>query len=548
MKNVKTLLFLCWFFLLATFCTAHIGSPGIVYEGWAGKYKVLINIMPPDVIPGVAKTSITIETGQIQKVILFPVYWTAGEKCAPKVDEALPSPMMANTYEGAVWLMERGTTSIAVEIEGSLGKEKVIVPMVAVSTAKKEMDATLGWTLAGLGFLLFVMMVTIIGASMSDGLAKPNTELSEKLKRKKIIGMVVAAVAFFVILWGGKSWWDSEAENYKRFMYQPYQATAKVKMIDNVPIIELEVDSNSVKGRWLSFLVPDHGKLMHLFLVRAGTMDAFAHLHPIRKDTLHFESVLPPLPAGKYLVYADIVRFPGQPHTIADTLEILENQSTVQLVSREVGNRKASDSDDTYVITNPLNSQKPTLVSAEMTICGSPGVKTYLQDSSTVIWEENPALEAGKLYPLKFSIQAPKSAPTKLEPYLGMMGHAAVVKDDGTVYIHLHPTGNYSSAAQQILEARINTDEAKFSRQFPQNKVFRDSIDQLLAQMDTMTETQKNDYFMKEMNHASNDSTHQDHASVSFPYTFPKAGNYRIWIQVKRNGRILTGVFDAKVN
>jgi hypothetical protein len=34
---------------------------------------------------------------------------------------------------------------------------------------------------------------------------------------------------------------------------------------------------------------------------------------------------------------------------------------------------------------------------------------------------------------------------------------------------------------------------------------------------------------------------------VSFPYGFPKAGEYRIFVQIKRAGHIETGVFDTEV-
>ena len=285
-------------------------------------------------------------------------------------------------------------------------------------------------------------------------------------------------------------------------------------------------------------------------------MDAFAHLHPIRKDSVTFESKLPSLPAGKYLIYADVVRYPGQPHTIVDTLEITASQANIfsgeglnkdkeVTENSRVSATKSTDIDDTYVVTNPLNSSTPLVSDQAITICGAPGVKTYLQDSTVVVWEETPDLEVGKLYPLRFSVQAPRNEPTKLEPYLGMMGHAVVIKDDGSVYIHLHPTGNYSAAAQQILQARIASDDNKFTRQLPKNKAFMDSIDRVLARLDTMNEVQKSEFYMQGMSHI--DSTHTDHASVSFPYTFPQAGNYRIWIQIKRNGKILTGVFDAKV-
>ena len=51
------------------------------------------------------------------------------------------------------------------------------------------------------------------------------------------------------------------------------------------------------------------------------------------------------------------------------------------------------------------------------------------------------------------------------------------------------------------------------------------------------------------MDHQSmkHDSSRKLPAEVSFPYGFPQAGDYRLFIQIKRHGLVETGIFDAHV-
>ena len=41
---------------------------------------------------------------------------------------------------------------------------------------------------------------------------------------------------------------------------------------------------------------------------------------------------------------------------------------------------------------------------------------------------------------------------------MGMMSHAAVLRSDNKVFAHLHPTGNYSMAAQMIFDDKIKSE------------------------------------------------------------------------------------------
>ncbi len=545
----KTLLFLSFLFV-SNFADSHIGSPGVTFEGKAGNYSVMVLITPPEVIPGTAIINIYLKSSGIESIWAKPIYWYAGSKGTPSADEMKPVPNETGHYQGLVWLMDSGTSGINIEVKGSAGIGQLLVPVMAVSTIQKDMPSGLGWILFGLCMLLVVLMITIISASVSDGLLKHSEAITKNEIRKRWIGASVSTVLLITILWGGKTWWDSWASDYKRFLYKPLRATSTLIQHGGRTMLEFKIDTTKQASlnftRKLSSVVPDHGKLMHMFMVRAGSMDVFAHLHPQRIDSATYITPLPALPNGKYLIFADITRLSGFSETIPDTVDI-DNKMPITLVSND---SLSMNRDDTYFVTNPIETKSsvPTITQG-IVICGKPGIKTSLPDGSTAVWEQNvnePFL-SGKLYELSFSILDENNKPADLQPYLGMMGHAVVMKDDGSVYIHLHPVGSYSMASQQTIQSRIDKVTGPMNwNKLTKASVFMDSINQVVAHLEALSEEERNKQLMGSMIHQL-DSSHSGHSTVTFPYAFPTPGNYRIWIQMKRNGKILNSAFDAIV-
>ena len=91
-----------------------------------------------------------------------------------------------------------------------------------------------------------------------------------------------------------------------------------------------------------------------------------------------------------------------------------------------------------------------------------------------------------------------------------MQAHAMIEEKNGRVFTHLHPFGNISMASQQRFVQRERTRSGK-----PNFEV-------------VCGLPNKGD-------------------GIVFPYEFPRPGLYRIWVQVKAHGRIMTGIFDAQV-
>src|SRR5262249_47035151 len=155
--------------------------------------------------------------------------------------------------------------------------------------------------------------------------------------------------------------------------------------------------------------------------------------------------------------------------TIKDTLSLAEP------VKGEVIPR---DPDEAYAYALPNNLiDNPYRNDDNAIICGKPGKGVRMKDGSDMVMEEAPpnGFESGMLYTLRFAVYDSMRRPVKLEPYLGMQGHAVVIKDDGSTYIHIHPVGTCSVAAQASLERRIGRPDDEYN--YADRVRFRDSVD-----------------------------------------------------------------------
>jgi hypothetical protein len=416
------------------------------------------------------------------------------------------------------------------------------------------MPAALGWGLFAMAAFLVILMVTIISSSVSDSQLNPAESLNKRLRRRSVTGAFSALLILGLILWGGYSWWNAAAASYNKYLYRPLQATTTLNTqnsllkftIDTVQLNELSRSRRGNVTRKMNYLVPDHGKLMHMFLVKADALDVFAHLHPRRADSVTFVTQIPDLPAGRYWIYADITRLSGFAETIIDTLDIPE--TIYRQASNPSGLSRTADKDDTYFITNSVNSKSFIQPSVNAIMCGAPGVETKLQDGTSAVWVQKPGqeLKAGELTELTFEMLDENRKPAKLEPYLGMMAHAVILKDDGSVYIHLHPSGSYSMGSQKALLDRIAFHQP-IDKYLPAPTVFADSVNRMVARLDAMNEGDRNQLLMAGMKHNNAGGNEHSAHQISFPYTFPQPGKYRIWVQTKRNGKIINSAFDADV-
>ena len=216
-------------------------------------------------------------------------------------------------------------------------------------------------------------------------------------------------------------------------------------------------------------------------------------------DSATFDAPLHEVPPGQYRFYADVVHETGFAQTVSGALDVQPHRF-----------RNRTDPDD-----------------AVSTAGAAVGDSARINGGAMVIWHRPGSITAGNDEPLRFSVLTADRQPADLEPYLGMPAHALVSRANGSVFAHFHAGGSFAMASQQSVEAIQRGDTLPSIRPGASPR----AVVRHGSEGGDMSAT-------ADAGGATNANAPWRGDDLSFPFAFPSAGSYRIWVQVKRNGRV----------
>jgi len=492
---------------------AHVGSLNVFYEGKAGPYPIRVIIRPPGVVPGLAEITVRSLGEGVEKVTVQPVKYDTGPEGSPPPDVAINVSGDKTLFYSELWLMAFGSYSVNVDVYGGQGHGRAIVPVNSIATRQLEMSLLLKGILTALMVFLVFGGITIVGAAVKESTLKPGSKTSKERIKKSRISMLLGALIFIGLLYGGRMWWNSIENQYQENLFKPIEVTLEVAIEDGTRILQISITDEKWLNGFYSPLIPDHGKMMHTYLIRIPELDAFSHIHPVSidKDQNTFQVIVPPLPGGNYVFFADITHESGFAQTLVDTVLVPEFSGVEKLDNLTI----SRDADDSWRMGYSL---------PELEIDSAVQASNVVNEKYQMEWINLPdRIIVGTEVEFSFKIKDIEGGHLSLEPYMGMLSHAGILKTDGSVFLHLHPIGSISMASQQQFERQAGIKPQHGSEH-------KGHLD---------------------MDHSQymGDGMHKSSEVVSYPpIEFPQPGQYRIWIQVKVKGEVLSGIFDIYVH
>ena len=484
--------------------SAHIGSRDTFFQGKAGPYQVNVRVFPPEVVPGVTWAYIRTADKDIDSIAVRPVYWKAGVKGAPPAERADTVAGQNGLYAQKMWLMSRGSYTIAIDVFGKRGQHQVSVPVMAQATTSLGVSTPFAVMLIAFGVILFCGLVAIVRAAASDSLVEIDREPNQLDRRRGSLGALITVPVLLLVVLGGAKWWRGEDSFYDSTIYKPLAAEATVVEGPLGHTLRLAVIDTSGQNLMDAPVMPDHGKLMHMFMVKTQSMSSFAHLHPSRDRNGVFVTAIPALPEGRYHVFGDFVLETGASYTVTTDIDVpAPVMDTI------------SDPDDSWIY-------------AAFGVPAAKGARSELAPDLALQWESADTIVAGRDLVLEFTVRGPRNAVVSVEPYLGMPGHAVVIKDDASVFVHLHPMGSISMATMQAFDIRNRGDTTADGR-----LVIAHDMAAMKPVRGRQARQARNEPLME--------------GRFSFPFAFPNAGRYRLWVQVKKGGRVYTADYEVTV-
>jgi len=476
---------------------AHVGSKDVFEETSAGPYKLFVTIRPPVVIPGVASVDVRVSGAPVDQVQVTPLALTGvGSEHGPAPDTMKRSSIDPKFYTGSIWMMEAGSMQVRFNVSGADGKYTAAVPVAAQALTTLKMQRAFGAGLGVCGIILILGLGGIAAAAVREGKLPPGAMPAPALRRRGLVAGALTISFALLLVWGGDKWWNVEAASFATTVYKPLSVSAFLTGDNLEMLVGTHQSDHLGQSRSNDDFILDHGKVMHLYMVREPQLDVIYHLHPDFISAGDFRLKLPQMPPGEYKLYGDVVHANGFPETLVTTINVPPGmQGTPPQVDEAMGT--------------------PAPLSA-----GELGASYKLPDGYTMVWDKPATLTADTAYAFHFELLDPSGKPpAHMRTYLGMAGHAAFLKTDGTVFAHVHPSGSAAMAAVMLANNEGST--------------MAGSASQGMSGMAGMS-----------MPVADTDLSSN---AVEFPYGFPSPGRYRIFVQMKHDNTVETGTFDAIV-